>query len=238
MANILGLIPARGGSKGIPNKNIIDLNGKPLINYTIEAALAASSLDHVVVSTDSQMIADIANTAGAETPFLRPEKLAADSSGAVEVIEHAVRFFKEKNSTIDLIVYLQPTSPLRTHQDIDAAIALMQGNSADSLVSVMDVPHQFGPDSLMIENTEGEAIWVENSAQTTQILSRQSKTAYVARNGPAILITRPETINSYGSLYGNKVLSYKMPTSRSIDIDEQADLEHAEWLLHKRKSVS
>lgn len=233
---ILGLIPARGGSKSIPEKNIALLNGVPLIGYTIQAAKAAQ-LSHVIVSTDSQNIADSASQLGAEVPFVRPAELAQDNSGAVGVIEHAIDFFQGEQTEFDFIVYLQPTSPLRTTEDIDQAVGTIRHSDADSLVSIMDVPHQFTPGSLMLEAIDDGKNWVSHANEEQQPLTRQEKKQYVARNGPAILITRPKTIKKYGNLYGEKILSYKMPRSRSVDIDEQADLEYAEWLIQQNKTL-
>ena len=125
MKKILGLIPARGGSKGIPDKNIVLLNDKPLIAYTIQAAHKAVSLSQFIVSTDSQSIATVAKKEGAEVPFIRPGNLAQDNSGAVGVVQHAIDFYRQPETIFDLIVYLQPTSPLRSHQDIDTAIEIM-----------------------------------------------------------------------------------------------------------------
>jgi len=117
---------------------------------------------------------------------------------------------------------------LRTHEDIDTAIALITQSDADSLVSVMDVPHQFGLESLMVEEENRVKPVVDSTA-----LTRQEKKQYVARNGPAILITRPETILTYQNLYGERIASYKMPTNRSTDIDSSEDLEYVSWLLSR-----
>ena len=234
MTNILGLIPARGGSKGIPNKNIIELAGKPLINYTIEAALNANQVNSVVVSTDSQTIADIARSAGADIPFLRPAEFSTDESSAVDVVMHAINFHAEQNKAFDYIVYLQPTSPLRTAVDIDNAIKQLSLSDADSLVSVMDVPHQFGLDSLMVEGNG----FVRAAKTATDTTRRQEKTAFVARNGPAIVITKPSTIQTYKNLYGEKIAAYKMPANRSADIDCVDDLDYIDWLIQKNKSLS
>jgi CMP-N-acetylneuraminic acid synthetase len=234
---ILGLIPARGGSKGIPNKNIIDLNGKPLINYSINAAKESDFLTKLIVSTDSKEIADIAQLAGANIPFLRPETLSTDSSAALGVIEHAIDYFASIGEAFDYIVYLQPTSPLRTKEDIDQAIIIMRNSDADSLVSVTDVPHQFGVESLMVEDMNSNEKWVSplaNNQVTKNALRRQEKPHYVARNGPAIVITQPNTIKQFGNFYGNKVASYKMPANRSADIDNIDDLDYVSWLMDRR----
>ena len=230
---ILGLIPARGGSKGIINKNIVKLNDQPLIAYTICAAKQSSFLNDIIVSTDSQQIADIALEFGAKIPFLRPSKLATDSSGAVGVVEHCIDFFKANQHVFDYIVYLQPTSPLRSADDIDQAINVILQSDADSLVSVIDVPHQFGIESLMTEQSDSQEKWL-TPISDDNAFSRQKKPHYVARNGPAILITKPETIKQFGNLYGNKIASYKMPIHRSIDIDGPEDLDYASWLIQRR----
>lgn len=240
---ILGLIPARGGSKGIPNKNIIDLNGKPLIEYSIAAANHSQYLSNVVVSTDSAEIADIAQDLGANVPFMRPVELSGDSSSAVEVIKHAIDYFKTTGHSFDYIVYLQPTSPLRTKNDIDSSIDIMLRSDADSLVSVVDVPHQFGIESLMTEKATPQGQRLSPAIESKQPLSqqkpgkqtlnRQEKSQYVARNGPAILVTRPETITQFNNLYGNKIASYKMPTNRSADIDSAEDLDYVSWLMER-----
>ncbi len=233
---ILGLIPARGGSKGIPNKNIVDLNGQPLIQYTIQAATNSTLLSQAIVTTDDQTVANIAQNVGADVPFLRPAELATDRSGALGVIEHAIEYFKSQQQTIDYIVYLQPTSPLRTTDDIDQAIDIMTNSKADSLVSTMDVPHQFGFESLMVEEAHSESKFVSHAVSKENNFRRQEKRQYVARNGPAILITTPNTIKKYGSLYGEKIVSYKMPANRSADIDDLDDLEYISWLMQKRSN--
>jgi len=229
MTKILGLIPARGGSKGIPNKNIIDLNGKPLINYTIEAALECQQLTNLIISSDNQDIIDVACTAGAEAPFIRPSQFSGDRSGAVEVIQHAIDHYAQTDQYFDLIVYLQPTSPLRSAYDIQSAIQKIINTDADSLVSVMNVPHQFGIESLMVEKNELVSSYMKSEARYT----RQEKINYVARNGPAIVITRPNTIKKFNTLYGENILSYKMPNNRSVDIDSIEDLDYASYLLEK-----
>ena len=147
----LAIIPARGGSKGIPKKNIKSLLGKPLIQYTIESALKSKYLDKIVVSTDDKKIADISEKLGAEIPCLRPKKLARDNTLILPVLQHMVNFLKKKeNYNPFAIVLLQPTSPLRTVRHIDEAIELfLKKPKADSLVSVMQVPHNMTPISLM-----------------------------------------------------------------------------------------
>lgn len=227
---VLALIPARGGSKGIPDKNIYPLNDKPLIAYTIDAAKESSLINQCIVSTDSKTIADVAKQYQADVPFMRPDELAADNSGAKEVIEHAIAYYKEQNIEFDFVVYLQPTSPLRTTEDIDTAIEMITNSDADSVVSVMDVPHQFGIESLMIENDGYVMAAVDKNS-----FRRQDKAKYVARNGPAIVVTRPETLENFDTIYGKSVLSYKMPHDRSADIDQISDIAYIEWLISNKK---
>lgn len=223
---VLGLIPARGGSKGIPNKNLYPINGKPLITYTIEAARSSKLLTQVCVSTDSDAIASVAIEYKAEVPFMRPDELAMDNSGAKEVIEHAIAYYKTQNMEFDFVAYLQPTSPLRIAKDIDTAIEMISISNADSLVTVMDVPHQFGVESLMIEQDGFVKAVIENNQYR-----RQDKVNYVARNGPAIVITKPTTLKNSNSIYGESVLSYKMPPDRSLDIDRIEDIRYVQWLM-------
>ena len=130
---ILGLIPARGGSKGLPRKNIRPLLGKPLIAWTIEQALASEYLDRVVVSTDDEKIAEISRKYGAKVPFMRPKESAADEARRIDVVLHAIDWMEKNDNSYDLIMLLQPTSPLRTSEDIDKAIKLFISKKADSL---------------------------------------------------------------------------------------------------------
>lgn len=138
----LGLINARGGSKGIPGKNIKLLNGRPLIAYSIEAGLAASRISRVVVSTDSTEIAEVARQHGADVPFMRPLGLASDTALQLDAIRHAVSVLEAEGDFYDVIVLLQPTCPLRTYLDVDKAVDLMEKSAADTVISVMQVHGQ------------------------------------------------------------------------------------------------
>jgi len=226
---ILGLIPARGGSKSIPDKNLAPLLGKPLIAYTIEAALKSQRLSRTIVSTDSQAIADVARESGAETPFMRPPELARDETPALPVIQHAVRHIEENEGwRADVAVYLQPTSPLRRAGHIDEAVDLLTGQGADSVVSVMPVPHQFNPASVL-RLEEGRL--KPFLAGQDHPLRRQEKPEVWARNGPAVLAATYETIMLRGELYGPRTLPLFMTPRESIDVDDPFDLELAAWLL-------
>ncbi len=230
--NVLGLIPARGGSKGIPRKNLYPVLDKPLIAYSIDGALQSRYLSHVVVSTDDHEIATESEKRGAEVPFIRPVEFAQGQSSALDVVNHAIGFYRHLGIEFELVVYLQPTSPLRSTRTIDECILGMSNSDADSLVSVMDVPHQFSVDCQMVE----EGGYVQPVATNIGRLRRQEKKRYVARNGPAILITRPATAENYQSLYGDKIFSYKMNKMESMDIDELEDIWLVEQaLLHKAR---
>ncbi len=140
MIEVLGLIPARGGSKGVPRKNLRLLCGKPLLQYTAEAALAARRLSRVILSTDDEEIAAIGRRCGLEVPFLRPAELAADDSSTLPVVQHAVRWMESHMARFEAICLLQPTTPLRRAEDIDACIVLLEQSGADSVVTVLQSP--------------------------------------------------------------------------------------------------
>ncbi len=220
--NSIGIIPARRGSKGIPHKNLVDLVGKPLIAYTIEEALK-SSLNKVVVSTDCDRICEVATRYGAEV-VKRPQNLSRDKTPTLPVIRHALELLKMK---FDLIATLQPTSPLRKAKHIDEAIDLIKKyEDADSLVSVVKVPHNMVPNSLMIKKQD----IVETLEDANEsILRRQDKPSFYARNGAAIYLTKYEKIKNY--IFGGKIVGYEMNRIESIDIDDSSDLELAEIYL-------
>ncbi|HEX9660078.1 MAG TPA: acylneuraminate cytidylyltransferase family protein, partial [Rhodothermales bacterium] len=137
---VLAVIPARGGSKGVPRKNLVQLCGRPLIAYTIGAGLSATSVSRLVVSTEDEEIASVARSLGADVPFIRPATLATDTAQSLPVVQHAIQAVEEVEGTpYDVIVMLQPTTPLRTAGDIDSAVALLLESGADSVVSVVDV---------------------------------------------------------------------------------------------------
>lgn len=230
--NILGLIPARGGSRGLPRKNLLPVCGRPLLAYTVEEALASRSLSRVVVSTEDHEIAEVARSLGAEVPFMRPEELARDETGALPVIRHAVSFLEESQGwAAQVIVYLQPTSPLRRRQHIDQAVDLLVSRGADCVVSVIEVPHQFNPVALM--RLEGGFL-VPFLPQGGEILRRQDKPLLYARNGPAVLACTHEAAMKGDALYGKRTLPLVMNPEDSVDVDSLFDLALVEWILKAR----
>lgn len=227
MGKIIGLIPARGGSKAIPYKSIVDCAGKPLLAYTAEAAFGSQLLDDVIVSTDDERIANVARQLKLHVPFLRPVRIANDATPMIDVIQHAYNFLIQEYAEIDALVLLQPTSPLRISSDIDSAVKIYLNNKDCTIVSVIEVPHQFNPDSLM-KSVEDHL--EPYNRDKVDLLRRQDKPKLYARNGPAILILPREKILA-GELYSGLVKSYVMPISRSLDIDTPEDLVFAELLL-------
>jgi CMP-N-acetylneuraminic acid synthetase len=232
-SKILAVIPARGGSKTILRKNIKPLAGKALIEYTFHAAKASKLLNRIVLSTDDVEIADIGRQSGIEVPFLRPRELAEDDCPTLPVIQHAIKLLEEKeNYKPDYIVILQPTSPLRTAAHIDEALNTLIETQADSVVSVIEVPHQYNPYSIMrIEN--GKLVpFIQGSEEHTQ---RQQKPVFFARNGAAIYAFRYETLMKKNSLYGDDCRPYLMSKEDSVDIDDMVDFRFTEFLLSKRQ---
>ncbi len=230
---ILAVIPARGGSKAIPGKNIRVLGSRPLIEYTFDAAKASVLLDRIILSTDDKEIARIGKENKIEVPFFRPAQLAEDNSATLPVIQHAVNFLEENdNYKADIIVILQPTSPLRRPEHIDGALEILMDTKADSVVSVTELPHQYNPYSVLkIDN--GRLIPFMNDGK--KYTQRQQKPLIYARNGAAIYAFNYETLINEDSLYGSDCRPYIMNKVDSIDIDDMTDFEFAEFILGKRE---
>lgn len=229
---ILAVIPARGGSKGVPRKNVRLLAGKPLIAYTIEAALAARSLFHrVIASTDDQEIADVCLSFGAEVPFLRPESLAGDRVPMVPVLEHAIRFVEQQDQVeLDWVCLLQPTDPFRTVHDLQEAIALAGDCECDSVISVTQV---FAVHPIRMKRIENDRL-LPYCLPEIEGTARQdlSPPAYL-RNG-AIYLTRRNVVIEKRSIWGESIQPYVMPEDRSVSIDSELDLAVAEVLMTER----
>jgi CMP-N-acetylneuraminic acid synthetase len=228
--DVLGVIPARGGSKGIPHKNLRQVAGRPLLSYTAEAARASRRLTRVVVSTDDAAIAAAARELGVEVPFLRPAELALDETPMLPVLQHAAAMMTANGFAPDAVVLLQPTSPLRRAEHIDRAVDLLEASGADSVVTVVEVPHQFNPVSVMRLDGERLVPFLDGPP----VLRRQDKPRVLARNGPAVLAVRSDVLRS-GSLYGNDSRPLLMGTEESLDVDTPIDLELVEHFLSVRR---
>lgn len=229
--SIVAVIPARGGSKGIPRKNLVSLAGRPLIGYAIEAARGASCVARVLVSTDDLEIAEAARALGAEAPFLRPAHLADDAAPMLGVLQHVQAWLQAQGESVEALVLLQPTSPLRTSRHIEEAVALFRSAPSSSVVSVVEVPHQFNPVSVMKLSAQGTlALFLPDQVVATR---RQDKPTAYARNGPAVLVCHPDTLHA-GELYGDRCRPYLMSDEDSLDIDTPRDLIVAEQVLRAR----
>nr|WP_300840671.1 acylneuraminate cytidylyltransferase family protein [uncultured Acetatifactor sp.] len=224
---ILAIIPARGGSKGIPHKNIIDLCGRPLISYTIEAAIRSKYIDYTIVSTDDEEIAKVSKEYGAEIPFLRPAELATDTSKTIESVIYTIRTVQERGKFFDTIVLLQPTQPLRTSEDIDGAIEKYDESGNVPLASVSEVDDH----PILIRAIEKEQlIPLLNTPSTCR---RQDMPAFYRVNG-CIYINEISEVNEHTS-FNDNILPYIMDKRHSVDIDEEQDLVIAEYYLNLKK---
>lgn len=230
---ILGIITARGGSKGIPGKNIKPLAGKPLIAYTIEAAKKSGALDRLILTTDDEKIADVAKNYGCEVPFMRPAELARDDTPTMPVIQHALGWLKENEKyEPEAIMILQPTSPLRQHFHVKEAVELFLKSGADSVLGVSEMPVHFSPHRAMAADENGRLKLLDGSPVRKRIIPRQavSKTYW---NNTSIYLLKTRFIfdESEPNFFGDHVEPYIMEEKFSVDVDEPADWEEAEWAL-------
>ncbi len=227
---ILYIIPARGGSKGLPGKNIRLLADKPLIVHSIVAAQKSKFKGTILVSTDDNAIAAIAKQADAEVPFIRPDELSTDSATTIDVIFHALNFYREQNKNFDLIILLQPTSPLRTAEDIDNAVQCMLDKHADAVVSVCEAEHH-----PLWANTLPENGSMKNFIRKDiKGKNRQQLPKYYRLNG-AVYISSIATLEKHKTFIHDTTFSTQMPIERSVDIDNEIDFKLAEVLMKKEK---
>lgn len=228
---VLGVIPARGGSKSIPRKNLVLLAGQPLITWTIKAAQGARRLDRLVVSTEDTEIAATSLASGAEVPFLRPVELAADETPTLPVIRHCLQWLESTESyRPDAVMILQATSPLRRSMHVDEAINLLEADThADSLVSCTAVPSHLHPNKMMRRGDDG---YLHPFIAGSVIQRRQTLDPLFVRNGAAIYLARCPLHEH--SILGERILCYLMDPADSIDIDDRQDLERAEQILRAR----
>ncbi|TAL67552.1 MAG: acylneuraminate cytidylyltransferase family protein [Bacteroidetes bacterium] len=230
---VLGLITARGGSKGIPWKNIVDLGDKPLIAWTIEASLKSKFIDKTIVSTDSEEIANIAKRYSADVPFLRPHELALDESSSYDAIFHALDWLNEiEKKEFDIICLLQPTSPFRNQIHIDEAIdKFAKNNDSQSLISICVVDKN--PYWMVAINEKG---YLEHLKGLNTEANRRQDLMKVYQFNGAIYIMGTSAIRKYKQFMTEKTIYYLMDRESSVDIDEQLDLEFARFLLEKKRN--
>ena len=228
--NVLGLITARGGSKGIPRKNLAPCGGQPLLYWTCKAAREAPCLSRIAISTDDGEIADYARSQGVEVPFMRPSELASDTATSIAVAQHAITALRDSGWSTDVLVLLQPTSPLRTAAHIDEAFHRLRDDN-DAVVSIVEVPHRYKPWSVL--RLEGDLLYDYHAGELPfERTRRQGQPVLYARNGPVVIVTRAPTIMA-GSFYGERCAPYLMSQRDSVDIDDAEDLEWADWLLRR-----
>lgn len=226
--NILGLIPARGGSKGVPRKNIRLLAGKPLLNYTAEAALSANRLTRVILSTEDEEIAEIGRACGVEVPFLRPTELAQDTTPTLPVVQHALQFLEAQGSHFDAVCLLQPTNPLRQAADIDGCIELLESSQADTVFTVLAVPAEHNPHWVYFRAADGSLRL--STGEATPIPRRQDLPPAYTREG-SVYVARRDVVMIDNSLYGKRVIGFEIECHRSVNIDNLDDWAKAESLL-------
>lgn len=229
MKRILGLIPARGGSKGILRKNLANLAGKKLIEYTIQASLNSKSLSQVILSTDDNEIALIGKSLGVSVPFIRPKSLATDKATTFVVVKHALEELLHRGEHYDAVCILQCTCPLRSAQEIDEACEQYNEGWADTLVSVRKTPHHFHPEWALYGTGDGALEWT--AGRTGPPPRRQDLRTVYYRDG-SIYIVSSRNIVEDGSLYGSKILKYET-RGPTINIDLPEDLVRAEEMMQR-----
>lgn len=230
---VLGLIPARGGSKGVPRKNIKFLAGKPLLGYTAEAALAAKRLTRVILSTDDEEIAETGRSFGIEVPFLRPVELAEDTTPTLPVVQHAIHFLELRGDRFDAVCLLQPTNPLRRTSDIDGCIELMESAQADTVFTMLTVPAEHNPHWVYFRNADGSLRL--STGESSPIPRRQDLPPAFHREG-SVYVARRDVVMLGNSLYGSRVIGYEIERSRSVNIDNLEDWKRAELLVREKTS--
>lgn len=225
---VLGLVPARGGSKGVPGKNTKLLCGKPLLEYTAESALKARSLSRLILSTDDLEIADIGKCCGLDVPFLRPAELATDDTPMLPVVQHAVAWMEEHGESFDAICLLQPTNPLRRAEHIDGCIELLEQSGADAVVTVLPVPAEYNPHWVYFRKETGNLILC--TGESTPIPRRQDLPVAFHREG-SVYVTRRDVVMKGGSLYGKDLVGYELQSHEHVNIDSMDDWQRASEMV-------
>ena len=230
---ILAIIPARGGSKGVPGKNIKKLGGKPLLSYTVEVAQESRLISRLILSSDDETIIKVAKDLKVEVPFVRPQKLATNQSGSLEVVQHAVKFLEQQDDFYDAVLLLQPTSPFREKGFIDRAIKNFIESKADALVSVLPVPHQLNPHWVFEENING---FLNIATGDQSIIKRRQNLPKAYFRDGSIYLTKTEVIKQ-GSFFGEKLSYIESNPNFYVNIDTLADWEKAEEMLKTYNTI-
>ncbi|KAB8151850.1 acylneuraminate cytidylyltransferase family protein [Kordia sp. TARA_039_SRF] len=220
----LAIIPARGGSKGVPGKNKKILHGKPLIQYSIDAALESEHIAEVLVTTDDEQIVTLAKSLGANVPFVRPKHLAEDKTPTLPVMQHAVSFLEREGKHFDAICLLQPTSPFRPKGFLDKALKTFQEKQTDALVSVLEVPHQYNPHWTFEANEHGI---LQIATGEKNIITRRQELPKAYHRDGSIYITKTNVLMEENSLYGNSLAYIVSDEKFYVNIDTLEDWEKA-----------
>jgi CMP-N-acetylneuraminic acid synthetase len=228
---VLAIVPARGGSKGVPRKNVSELTtGRTLLHYVAEAARQATRVSKVVLSTEDDEIAQVGRQAGLEVPFMRPAELAADETPMLPVLRHAIDQVAAGGWTPEYVVLLQPTSPCRRSTHIDDALSLLMTQGADSVVTVVEVPKHLSPDYVMKIEDGTLRPFLPEGARVTR---RQDVRPAYYRDG-TVYAFRRDTIERFGNIYGDRCLPLVIDASESLSIDSPADWAEAKRILEAR----
>ena len=231
MSGVLAVVPARGGSKGMPRKNVLELTpGRTLLHYVAEAARRAVRVDKVILSTDDEEIAAVGRRAGLDVPFMRPPELAADDTPMLPVLQHAIGEVTSSGWTPEYVVLLQPTSPLRRSTHIDDAVSLLCRERADSVVTVVEVPKHLSPDYVMRIEDGVLTHFLPDGARVTR---RQDVRPAYYRDG-TVYAFRRDTIDRFGSIYGARCVPLLIDARESLSIDTAEDWARAAKTLAER----
>jgi len=229
---LLAIIPARGGSKGLPGKNIKELCGKPLIAWSIEQAKSCSYIDRIVVSTDDREIAYVAKKYGAEVPFMRPAELANDTASTIDVIFYAINWLREyEDYRSEYILLLQPTSPLRSSEDIDGAICMLKDKNARAVVSVCETDHHPWWSNILPEDGN-----MKDFIRLDILNKRRQDLPVFYRVNGAMYLAETDCLHECKGFLGPDAFAYKMPKSRSVDIDSAIDFKLVSLLLQEKNA--
>lgn len=236
MPKILGIITARGGSKGVPGKNIKLLGGKPLIAYTIEAARKSGVFDRIILTTDDPKIAEVAKRFGCEVPFMRPKELAADDTQHLPVLRHAISWLKDNEGYYpDYAMTLHPTSPFRRSEHIRLAAEIILKTGADSVLGVSEIPGHFSPHKAMTMNAGGALTLFNGNPVKKRTMRRQDLAPCYFSNGTIYLYKTDNLFKGDGQaeFFGDDVRACVMDARYGVDIDTMEDWEYAEFMFPK-----
>jgi CMP-N,N'-diacetyllegionaminic acid synthase len=226
---IIAIIPARSGSKGMPDKNIAMVCGRPLIDYTIKAAIDSKCFDKIMVSTDSEKYAEISKDCGADVPFLRSEETSGDSAGSWDVVREILRNYSNIGVFYDYVALLQPTSPLRSVDDIQNAVNMLNDPNIHSVVSVVETEH---PVQWCFPLSDDHSM-AEYAKSPFSLMRRQELEKYYQENGAIYLVDAKKIIDQEYNLYCDACHAYIMPRERSIDIDTKIDMVMLKTILNE-----